>query len=143
MANWWERKSLQDMNRTEWESICDGCGKCCQIQLQDDAGQRATTNVVCRYMDMKTCSCTEYQERTKLVPTCLRLTPENLDEIDWMPDSCAYRLLRDGQQLPDWHPLRTGDKQSVHTSGASVRDKVIAEHSVTPEELQDFIIQWH
>ena len=131
------------MSVQEWESLCDGCGKCCRLQLEDDEGQRATTNVVCQYMDLESCNCTVYQERTTLVPSCLKLSPENLDSINWMPDTCSYRLLRDGEGLPEWHPLVSGNKQSVHYSHASVRDKVISETLVDEDDLEEFIIQWH
>jgi len=143
MNRWWENKPLEDMSRQEWESLCDGCGKCCRIQLQDDAGVRATTAVVCKYMDMNRCACTVYTERTSLVPTCLKLSPENIDEIDWMPDTCAYRLIRDGLPLADWHPLVTGDPDSTRKSGNSVKDRVISENQVEEEALEEFIIQWH
>ena len=143
MTNWWQEKSLEEMNPSEWESICDGCGKCCRIQLEDEDGQRATTHVVCRYMDMHSCTCTVYQDRTTLVPSCLKLSPDNLHSIDWMPDTCSYRLLRDGQGLPDWHPLVSGDPESIHQSHISVRDKVVAEDQVDEEDLEEFIIQWH
>lgn len=143
MSNWWETKPLTEMSTPEWESLCDGCGKCCRIQLEDAEGQRATTNVVCRYMDMQACCCTVYEERTKRVPTCLKLSPDNLEAISWMPDSCSYRLIRDGQPLPEWHPLVGGDKEAVHHAGASVRDKVISEEFVAEDDLEEFIIQWH
>lgn len=134
---------MTEMTAEEWESLCDGCGKCCQVQLEDEEGQRATTNVVCKYMDMERCSCTVYTERTTLVPTCLKLSPDNLDAIDWMPDSCSYKMLRDGEGLPDWHPLVTGDPDSTHKTGNSVRDKVVSEEIVAEEDLEEFIIQWH
>lgn len=143
MERWWEQKNLGEMNRQEWESLCDGCGKCCLIQLQDDTGVRATTSVVCKYMDAERCSCTVYKERTSLVPTCLKLGPDNIDEIDWMPDTCAYRLIRDGLPLPEWHPLVTGDPDSTRKSGNSVYGRVISEEQVDEDELEEFIIQWH
>lgn len=143
MTNWWDTKPLAEMSPSEWESICDGCGKCCRVQLEDADGQRATTNVVCRYMDMDTCGCTVYKERTTLVPTCLKLSPKNLDTINWMPDTCSYRLLRDSKTLPEWHPLISGNRDSVHHSQVSVRNKVISENSVKEEDLEEFIIQWH
>lgn len=143
MTVWWEEKALSDMSSGEWESLCDGCGKCCRVQLEDDDGQRATTNVVCKYMDMTTCGCTVYKKRTTLVPTCLKLSPENLSAIDWMPDTCSYRLLRDGKPLPEWHPLVSGNRESVHSSQVSVRDKVVSEDRVDEEDLEEFIIQWH
>lgn len=143
MSNWWEEKKLENMNQAEWESICDGCGKCCRVQLEDDAGQRATTNVVCKYMDMNKCNCTVYETRTELVPSCIELNPKNLHEIDWMPDTCSYRLLRDGYPLPNWHPLVSGNDRSVHESGASVINAVISEEKVKDEDLETYIIQWH
>lgn len=142
-SRWWEKKKLEEMDQAEWESICDGCGKCCRIQLEDDEGQRATTNVVCKYMDMNQCSCTIYETRTELVPSCIELNPVNLHEIDWMPDTCSYRLLRDGKPLPNWHPLISGSDRSVHESGASVVNAVISEDKVKEEDLETFIIQWH
>tara|TARA_R110002073_G_scaffold173944_2_gene331098 strand:- start:526 stop:957 length:432 start_codon:yes stop_codon:yes gene_type:complete len=140
---WWEKIPLEQMNQHEWESLCDGCGKCCRIQLEDVDGIRATTSVVCKYMDMQQCSCSVYQERTKLVPTCLKLGIDNINEIDWMPDTCAYRLIRDGLPLPAWHPLLTGDPESTHTSGNSVKGKVTSEDLVEEDQLEEFIIQWH
>jgi len=143
MTNWWEKKKLEEMTQSEWESLCDGCGKCCRIQLEDGEGQRATTNVVCKYMDMDQCHCTVYETRTELVPSCIKLNPVNLHEIDWMPDTCSYRLLREGEPLPSWHPLVSGSDRSVHEAGASVINAVISEEKVDEEDLETFIIQWH
>ena len=143
MDFWWETKSLANMTVEEWESLCDGCGKCCRIQLEDDERRRATTAVVCQYMDMEGCSCTVYERRTELVPECLKLTPDNLQSINWMPDTCAYRLVAESRPLPQWHPLISGDLSSTHRSGNSVRNQVIPETLVKEEDLEEFIIQWH
>lgn len=135
--------SLSEMSTSQWESLCDGCAKCCQVQLEDAEGTRATTNVVCRYMDQDTCQCTCYEDRTKKVPQCLKLTPNNLEEIDWMPDTCAYRLIREGKPLKFWHPLVSKDKNSVHEAGASVKGRVFSETLVDEDDLELHIIQWH
>lgn len=140
---WWETIPLSDMSPSQWESLCDGCAKCCQIQLEDVEGTRATTNVVCRYMDQETCQCTCYEDRTKKVPQCLKLTPNNLSEIDWMPDTCAYRLIREGKSLEAWHPLISGDRNTVHQAGASVKGRVFSETLVDEDDLELHIIQWH
>lgn len=141
--NWWEVIPLKDMTDSQWESLCDGCAKCCQIQLEDEEGTRATTNVVCHYLDQSSCQCTCYGDRTVKVPQCLKLTPNNLDSIEWMPDTCAYRLLNEGKPLEAWHPLVSGDKNSVHASGISVRGRVFSESLIDEDDLELHIIQWH
>jgi len=140
---WWETIPLSEMSEAQWESLCDGCAKCCRVQLEDDEGTRATTNVVCRYMDQENCQCTCYQDRTVKVPQCLKLTPNNLDEISWMPDTCAYRLINENKPLEHWHPLVSGDKDSVHLAGVSVRGAVFSELEVEEDDLELHIIQWH
>lgn len=136
----WKRKALADMSRDEWESLCDGCGKCCLHKIEDiDTSILYYTSVVCRLFDDQRCRCTRYAERTMLVPDCLTLTPENLDAIDFLPDTCAYRLLNEGLDLPDWHPLVSGDPTSVHRAGVSVRGKVISEEYVHPDDLVNYI----
>lgn len=131
------------MSSSQWESLCDGCAKCCQVQLEDEEGTRATTNVVCKYMDETNCQCTCYEDRTIKVPQCLKLTPNNLDEITWMPDTCAYRLVNEGKPLYPWHPLISGNKDSVHNAGVSVRGRVFSEEVVDEDDLELHIIQWH
>jgi len=124
----WQNKKLSDINRTEWESLCDGCAKCCLFKVEDeDDGKLYATNVVCRYLDLEKCQCSCYQQRTKLVPECVTLSPDNLAEIYYMPSSCAYRLLAEGKDLPIWHPLISGSPETVHSAGQSVRGKVISE----------------
>lgn len=140
---WWETTALEDMSEEQWESLCDGCAKCCRIQLEDDQGTRATTNVVCQYLDQDTCRCNVYESRTQKVPECLKITPGNIDQIEWMPDTCAYRLVRDGRPLKFWHPLVSGTKNSTHDMGISVRGRVFSELEIDEEDLENQIIQWH
>lgn len=140
---WWESIPLKEMNQEQWELLCDGCAKCCRIQLEDDQGARATTNVVCRYLDQDSCQCTCYEARTEKVPLCLKLTPENLDTLDWMPDTCAYRLINEGKPLQFWHPLVSKERDSIHDFGQSVRSRVFSELEVDEDALESHIIQWH
>lgn len=126
--SFWETKSLREMNRAEWESLCDGCGKCCIHKLEDEeTGELHPTNVACRLLDRRTGRCSDYKHRKAHVPECVRLTPEKLDDIDWLPSTCAYLLLHHGEALPDWHPLITGDPESVHAAGMSVRGWTVSE----------------
>ena len=139
----WQHLSPEQMSREQWESLCDGCARCCMIKLEDeDSGELHYTNVVCRYLDQEACQCTCYGERTRLVPTCVVLNPENVEELSWMPSSCAYRLLAQGDDLPQWHPLVSGDQDSVHIAGVSVRGKVYSETDVDEEDLPDHVIDW-
>ena len=127
-GRFWEEKSLEQMSRAEWESLCDGCGKCCIHKLEDEeTGELYPTNVACRLLDRRSGRCTDYRRRKMFVPECVRLTPAKLKEIDWLPSSCAYRLLADGEALPEWHPLITGDPESVHRAGESVRGWTVSE----------------
>jgi hypothetical protein len=136
----WKRKSLAEMDRAEWESLCDGCGRCCLHKLEDiDTGLLFYTSVVCHLFNDQTCSCTRYAERSTLVPDCLVLEPGTLDTINFLPETCAYRLLNAGEDLPDWHPLVSGDPESVHKAGISVRGKVISETYVHPDDLVNYI----
>lgn len=126
--SFWETKTLREMDRAEWESLCDGCGKCCIHKLEDEeTGALMATNVACRLLDRRTGRCTDYKHRRAYVPECVRLTPEKLDQLDWLPSTCAYLLLHEGKPLPEWHPLITGDPESVHQAGQSVRGWTISE----------------
>lgn len=117
-APFWETKALDEMTQTEWESLCDGCGLCCLVKLQDDdTDEILYTRVVCRYSDPGTGRCTDYENRSVNVPTCVQLTRERVAEFDWLPDSCAYRLIYRGQPLPDWHPLVSGEADSLKPAG--------------------------
>lgn len=140
---YWHAKSLQELTPYEWESLCDGCGKCCLHKLEDeDNGDVYYTRVACQYLDHQTCQCTDYSKRQQQVPDCVVLTPQALDAIDWLPDTCAYRLRAAGMPLFDWHPLISGDPASVHKAGMSVSGKVIAERDVAEEDYEDYIIRW-
>lgn len=142
MNNFWETKQLSEMTQQEWESLCDGCGKCCTISLEDiDTGDLISTSIACQYFDSQDCRCQSYQQRSKLVPDCLTLTPEMLAEINWLPHNCGYRLLREGLPLPQWHPLISGKADSTIASGNSVQGKVISEYDVHPDDLDNFIIE--
>jgi uncharacterized protein len=126
-APFWKTKTLSEMNTAEWESLCDGCGKCCLSKLEDvDTGEIVWTSVACRLFDAGACNCRDYRNRTKKVDDCVQLTPQNVGTISWLPQTCAYRLVNEGRDLFDWHPLISGDPASVHAAGASVRGKVTA-----------------
>lgn len=139
----WQRKRLDEMNAAEWESLCDGCGKCCLNKLEDeDTGEVYHTDLVCRYMDESSCGCTVYSERLQKVPGCTVLTPETVNDYHWLPYTCAYRTLAEGRPLADWHPLRSGDPDSVHDAGVSVRNKVVSEDQIPEEDWEEHIIHW-
>ncbi len=133
-AKFWERP-LDSLNRSEWEALCDGCGKCCLHKLEDeDTGRFYATNVACKLLDLTTARCRDYRGRRMFVPDCVRLTPRLAAELQWLPDSCAYRLRADGKPLPAWHYLLSGDRDTVHQAGASVVGKAISETIAGPLE---------
>jgi len=139
----WESKSLDEMTREEWESLCDGCARCCLVKLEDeDDGHVFYTNVVCDLLDLEKCHCSRYPDRSRYVPECVVIRPELLEQLHWMPSTCAYRLLWEGKNLPDWHPLVTGDKDSVHHAGISVRGRVFRQNEVKEDDLEDYIVDW-
>ena len=137
----WRTKTLDEMTPAEWESLCDGCGLCCLIRLEDeDTGEVTPTYVACRLFDEEHCRCRDYAGRRAQVPDCIKLTPGNIDDLPWMPLSCAYRRLNEGRDLPVWHPLVTGDPQSVHTAGVSVKGQTISESTLAePEDAINFL----
>ena len=141
--NYWRDTALDQMSAAEWEALCDGCGKCCQLKLEDaDTGKVSYTNIACRLFDDETCRCTNYPLRKSLVGGCLVLTPESLDYAkDWMPKTCAYRLLAEGEDIPDWHPLKTGSAHSVHEAGVSVQRSTVPEYEFDEDDWFDHIIE--
>lgn len=160
----WMRKTLAEMNDCEWESLCDGCGRCCLVKLEEDLedaigakddGEEASggngaenpsiwyTDVGCRLLDGNTCRCRDYGNRTKQVPDCVRLDPQTVEEIGWLPPSCAYRLIAEGRDLYWWHPLVSGDANTVHLAGVSVRGRVSANEDDVPfTEIEERIVSW-
>jgi uncharacterized protein len=126
-APFWKTKTLAEMSPSEWESLCDGCGKCCLSKLEDeDTGEIHWTSVACRLFDSGACKCRDYPNRTKKVHDCVQLTPDNVGTISWLPSTCGYRLVHEGKDLYDWHPLISGSAKTVHEAGVSVRGKVTA-----------------
>lgn len=142
-ARFWETVPLRAMTPHEWEALCDGCGKCCLNKLEDEeTGEVALTRVACRLLDAETCRCGQYETRRTYVPECIMLTPDTIAEIAyWLPETCAYKLLHEGQTLKDWHPLITGDPNSVHRAGVSVQGWTVPEFEVDDDDLEDHIIR--
>ncbi len=138
----WEHVPLKSMTPREWEALCDGCGKCCLNKLEDpDTNEVAFTRVACRLLDDETCRCAQYDIRKQFVPDCVVLTPGNISDIAyWMPETCAYRLLYEGKALYDWHPLISGDPQTVHDAGVSVLGWTVPEFEVPEEDWEDYVI---
>lgn len=132
---------LEDLNRAEWEALCDSCGRCCLHKLEDDeTGEIHETNVACKLLDTGTARCRDYRNRRALVPDCLRLTPRLVAQVTWLPESCAYRRRAEGRPLPQWHYLLTGSHDAMHQAGASVGGKVISENVAGP--LEHHIVDW-
>ena len=140
-APFWKTKTLDEMTQAEWESLCDGCGRCCLHKLRDEeTDELSFTNVSCRLLNTENCQCSDYGNRFAKVPDCVQLTPTILREIDWLPPSCAYRLLEEGRDLPKWHPLVSGDPQTVISSGASAAGRVVNERDAGP--LEHHVVDW-
>lgn len=138
----WQEKALGDMTTEEWESLCDGCGKCCLHKIEDeDTDELFYTRIACRLLDISSCRCSDYPNRKQLVPECLKLRPEDVDQFHWLPDSCAYRLVAEGQSLPDWHHLVSGDQQTIHQQGYSVCNWAVSEDEVSEDEWFDLVIE--
>lgn len=134
---------MSSWTNQQWESLCDGCGKCCMIRLEDeDTGDIHTTNIACKLFDQSACRCSDYPNRSKNVPDCVTLGVENVSKLNWMPDTCAYRLVDEGKDLPDWHHLISGNRQTIHQAGMSVQDRSICETEIDPDDLQDHLVNW-
>ena len=137
----WKTKRLEEMSPQEWESLCDGCGLCCLVRFEDeDTGEIIPTRVSCRLFDDKLCRCSDYENRKKHVPDCIKLTPGNIEALEWMPKSCAYRRLHEGRGLATWHPLVSGDPESVHRAGVSIRGQTLNEAELDdPDDAIDHL----
>ncbi len=137
---YWETKSLTEMSTEEWEALCDGCGRCCLNKLQDeDNGKIYLTSAACYLLDIDSCRCSDYQNRKQRMSECISLSPDNTGWLEWLPDTCGYRLRARGLPLPDWHPLVSGDPDSVHQAGISVRHLAISELDV--DDLRDYVLE--
>jgi uncharacterized cysteine cluster protein YcgN (CxxCxxCC family) len=137
-APFWKTKSLAEMSREQWESLCDGCGRCCLNKLEDeDTGRFLYTRAACKLLDLDTCRCTDYPNRKRRVPDCIRLTPARLQKIDWLPPTCAYRLVSEGKDLLLWHHLVCGDREQVHKQRISQAGRMLSENSVAEDEFQE------
>ena len=139
----WKTTPLERMTQPEWEALCDGCGKCCMNKLEDeDSGEVVMTRIACRLFDDTTCKCGQYPIRHQFVPECISLSPKNLDShLYWMPETCAYKLLRQGKPLYDWHPLISGDPQSVHDARVSMQSRTLPEFEISEGDWEDHIIE--
>jgi uncharacterized protein len=139
----WRRKRLADMSAAEWESLCDGCGRCCLNKLEDEnTGEIFWTDVACRLLDGQSCRCRDYEKRLAAVPDCVQLTPENIDTLVWLPPTCAYKLVHEGRDLYWWHPLVSGDPESVHAAGISVRGRTVSETDFPVETFEARVVKW-
>lgn len=139
----WEDKALDELSRAEWESLCDGCGRCCLVKLEDEeSGELHYTAVTCAELDLESCRCHHYPDRLERVPECIALSPATLGEYPWLPSSCAYRLVAAGQPLPAWHPLVSGSSNSVHAAGISVRNFAISACDLDDElDIEDYLLE--
>ena len=141
-SEFWLIKSLDELTDEEWESLCDGCGQCCLIKLEDeDNGEVYRTNVSCQLLDLDTCRCKDYPNRFDKVPECVQVSLEKADQFKWMPETCAYRLLYEGKQLFDWHPLISGTRDSVEEAGISMRGRTVPEFEVDDDDVLDHTIE--
>ena len=141
--DFWKSGSLEKMSHEEWEALCDGCGRCCLHKLEDvDTGLLFYTNVACRLLDERECRCSDYAARRTLVKDCLLLSPNDTAAFDWLPQTCAYRRLSNGMDLEWWHPLVSGDPDTVHQAGISVRGRTVNETDVPVDRLEEHIISW-
>ncbi len=139
----WKTKALAEMSNTEWESLCDGCGKCCLLGLEDaDTGEIYLTDVACKLLDGQSCKCRDYANRKKIVTDCVKLTPKNVPRLKWIPKTCAYRLVAEGRDLYSWHPLISGDPETVHSANVSVRGRTRPEGRLKVAGLMRRITKW-
>lgn len=138
----WETTPLSEMSQQQWESLCDGCAQCCLVKLEDeDTAEVYRTSVSCRLLDTDSCQCKDYHHRFEQVPECVQVSLDKPEQFNWMPDTCAYRLLYEGKPLADWHPLISGVQDSVHAAGVSIKAFAISEEYIHPEQLEEFILE--
>jgi len=138
----WRSKSLQTMSAQEWESLCDGCALCCLHKVEDeDTKEVFYTSVVCNLLDFDNCRCTRYEDRCTLVPDCVKLRPEDVQEFHWLPPTCGYRLIHEGKDLPEWHPLISGRQETVIEANASVLSYYeVKDNEISDEDFVDYIM---
>jgi uncharacterized protein len=142
-VSFWREKSLTELSDAEWEALCDGCARCCLIKLEDeDTGELHFTDLACDMLDLGSCRCTGYPDRHRLVPDCIEFDADLAQTLHWLPDTCAYRLVAEGQELPDWHPLVSGRAESVHEAGISLRGRVQHQSSVAEDEQVLHVVRW-
>ena len=142
-APFWKKIPLEELSTEQWESLCDGCGRCCLNKLEDeDTGEIVWTNVACSLLNDETCKCGDYPNRSKLVPDCIQLTAKNVRDLSWLPATCGYRLVRDGKDLYWWHPLVSGDPDTVHMAGIAVRGMTVSEDDVAVEDYENYLVSW-
>lgn len=141
--SFWKNHTLTELNPTEWEALCDGCGLCCLVKLEDDETHEiAYTKVACKLLDCQTGHCSDYSNRFQHVPDCVQLTPEKLEQIHWLPSSCAYRRVHEAKNLPNWHHLITGSRHNVIKARKSVAGRCISETEVNEDEIDEYIVRW-
>lgn len=141
--NFWQHYPLEQLNIAEWEALCDGCGLCCLVKLEDDeSGEIAYTKVACKLLDCSTAQCQDYLNRQQQVPDCIQLSPATVKQIKWLPPSCAYRRIQEGKTLPNWHYLISGDRTSVIKARKSAATRCISETEVHEDELEDYVVRW-
>jgi len=139
----WREKTLEEMSGAEWESLCDGCARCCLIKLEDeDTGQIHNTSLSCTLLDTATCRCTDYANRHARVDDCIQLNADNAETLKWLPSSCAYRRLAEGRDLAWWHPLVSGTQQTVIDAGISMACKVTSEDGIDEDDMPDYMKEW-
>ena len=138
----WKRKTLEELDSSEWEALCDGCGQCCMVVLEDeDTGERFQTRLSCKLLDIGSCRCGDYANRHAVVSDCVKLDAATVRRLDWLPDTCAYRLIAAGKNLPWWHPLVSGNPETVHQAGISVRGYARSEKGLKVKDYQRFIVE--
>ena len=143
VTEWWNRLSLQELDKDQWEALCDGCAKCCLHKLEDeDSGEVFYTRIRCQYLDEDSCRCSDYPRRSVMVPHCIHLDKGSVADLDWLPVTCAYRLRSRGEPLPEWHYLVSGSRETVHREGVSIRGRAVSDEYVHPDGFEEHIVQW-